>query len=130
MNLAFLNVIPLILLLIAAFFVFVKKGSSKERYQVFSLQKRMKLLFIVLLIYIIIMTIIYIINSQLALNESYNVLSLLGIITTFYLLKTIQRNSGGRISTSNTLYIFLVISAVVSFVVIIWAIFVFNYQLG
>ena len=88
MNLAFLNIVPVILFLIASFFVILKKSNSKERYQAFSLQKRLKLLFVVLLIYIIIMTIIYIINSQLALNESYNVLSLLDIITTFYLLKT------------------------------------------
>lgn len=116
------------------FFVFLsfrtqknkQNGKYKNRFRIVSKKERLIVIIFTAIIYSATLIVISHINYQYLMNERVNILVLICLLSIFYLANRIQQKSNDKIIFINFLNIFLISTIIVTFIIIIWAIFIFN----
>lgn len=127
-----LNIIPVIIFFML--FVFLafrtqknkQNGKYKNRFRIVSKKERLIVIIFTLIIYSTVLIVISNINYQYLMNERVNILVLICLLSIFYLTNRIQQKSNDKDIWINFLNIFLIVTIILTFIIIVWAIFIFN----
>lgn len=116
------------------FFVFLsfrtqknkQNGKYKNRFRIVSKKERLIVITFTAIVYSTTIIVISHMNYQYMMNERVNILVLICLLSIFYLANRIQQKSNDKIILINFLNIFLIATIILTLIIIIESIFVFN----